>query len=174
MDFCNLWIALWIDSWIWNYGKKKSLLEKDTMKIKIDKDETYNIEFPENMEMPEFSALVDRLMIIRKIFWKPVNPTMILQSEPALPREYKPRHSNRIRVGSDRNKAIEIVRAYYEVDGEEKYNEMLKLYDNDRNALSKQVNALKTKRKITPEEVGMIRFPTIHERRPGFKFLKKQ
>jgi hypothetical protein len=82
------------------------------MKIIINENETYNIEFPESITLQELGSMVDRLSMIKKLSRDP-----ILDNDfSSIDKKTRKRTRGLFSVITDKNQAIELISRYKKGD----------------------------------------------------------
>lgn len=143
------------------------------VKIKINEQEKYEINLPEEMDMGQLIGVVERLRLITKMSQNEFMP-QVLETPNLIKakREYKKRTDNSylesMKVSktlfSNRYLAVEFIKNYY-LNDEEKMNTFLSSnslggwVNRHRTWYSKNCSRLRKHWAIEPSEVGIIKFP---------------
>lgn len=132
------------------------------MKITINENESYDINFPELVSKEEFFAIKLRLDTIVKLLGK--DPLLQLTKEmPKTPSVRNPHAPIEQRPwDQSRKNAIELVRVhYFGIDEEKQAYE--KISGRVWRDIYKRVSGLKERWNIQPKDIGLTRWPTVKE-----------
>jgi len=139
------------------------------MKIQITNDEVYEIKMPEVIGIDEFRAISSKFNSLLKIFSKldmgDNNDGDIILNDRQIKKQMKQRSEKWNFLKDNRKIFLEILYAHYHKSNEE----LKKLFTNyNLDMIKKELSCSQTIRlkefhKINPNELGLIKFPTIRE-----------
>lgn len=136
------------------------------MKIEINEKESYNVEIPTTLSAQEFLALFERLNNIKKIVISNLNTNIFDNNIHT--KILKPR--NRIKLVSNRDDVIKLLKLHYFGSKEEKQNFAASV-NRDWKKVRCCLTSYKRTYKIEPEEIGLKRFPTTKDSKIVFEKL---
>jgi hypothetical protein len=148
------------------------------MKIQINELESYEIAIPDkDITSQRFFEILSRLNAIGKILGKSAGDTILSQPTPRMPKSATKTHKGNGLVKilrNDRALFVQAIRNYYELKDQAFvgwFKEKTGFKLTAKNALfNKSTRQLKIDFKITPQEVGLVKFPVRGEGR-RLKFL---
>ena len=137
------------------------------MRIRLTEDEVYEIKMPEEINVGEFQSIVSKFNFLLKNFAKfNVNVgEIVVTTNGHSPKTHNKSKWNFLR--NNRDAVIDIYSAHYLKDREDffkvlkKHNLLGKFTKSDMASTS--MTTIREIHEITPEEVGLIRFPTKQE-----------
>jgi hypothetical protein len=129
------------------------------MKIIISEKEFYEIDMPAQISINQISVIADKLYKLNKIFGKDIIVNAVKNPKTQI----KHRRQNR-RLKPTREQVVNLLKIYTsDKSVSAKEEELKKLGIDDYERFSKASYYFRNKFKITPEELGLIRFPTRGE-----------
>ena len=137
------------------------------MKIIISEKEFYEIDMPAQISINQISVIADKLYKLNKIFGKDILVDAV--KNPKTQIKHKKRNS---RLKPTREQVISYLKIYTsDKSVSAKQEELKKLGIKDYERFSKASYYFRNKFKITPQELGLIRFPTRGEN--SFQYSKQ-
>lgn len=131
------------------------------MKIRINENEAYNIDLPNEIDLEQLTGILSRLNSISKLVSK--------ETFNEIPKIINPNKEQWTLLKNDRNVFIEVMKAYY-TEGLEEWNRVAEKYgltmlkDNKKPMNAYGGKKLMEFHKITPQEIGLLKLPTRGER----------
>ena len=135
------------------------------MEIRINNKETYNIELPEKVDADSFNTLIIRLQDINKIVSKNAFAENVFDKNKEAPLTKKTSSVIRREELKDREYVLSMVKLVYFGSKEEKTKIIKTLKFNSYDTFYATIYAVRKKFNITPNEVGLIRWPIRGESR---------
>jgi len=142
------------------------------MKIKINKNEFYTIDFEEEVTTQQFIELIDRLNTIRRLLIKdPFIGVLSQQSNGKRTYIRTVKRGIKRKFICDRNEAVRVLRIHYHGSYKDK-KAISKEYQQDWTNIAKSLPNVRKKWNIKPDEVGLIAFPRYGQGRYSLNNLR--
>jgi len=150
------------------------------MKIRLSKDEVYEIKLPDEIDIIEFQGLVEKFNFLMKNFQRFNISDNINDNEIVLTKEITNQKKSHDKakwnfIKNNRDKFVEMFNIYYNKSNEE-FEKFLR--DNNLNFGRKDMSCgamirFKEFHKLIPVEVGLIKFPNKHEQIKDLRIIEK-
>lgn len=139
------------------------------MKIKINEYAEYNIKIKDSLDQQEFFQFLDTLnqiaKMIKKDFLVDSDNDMIQEEKKETPKVIKVKNNNNSKLKvlwDSKEKAIKLIKLHY-WGTKEKREKAIEGFDITWTGMAQRIWNIRKKYNIQPKEVGLKRFPTIHD-----------
>ncbi|HEY5631646.1 MAG TPA: hypothetical protein VIR31_05925 [Nitrososphaeraceae archaeon] len=130
------------------------------MKIRVNNEETYEINVPEELPLQQIDLMIDRLSKIRKLFANEFG--FVKQAESMIDSTLKTPVIRHKRKKLSREEAVEVLKVFYsDIPMDEKKKKVCEMTGNENYArVSTHMWDLRKKHNVQPQEVGLTEYNT--------------